>query len=258
MSIKDVAEMLSLAQRGIETANNTGDEALFHLSSTLVSKALQHPDASAFMSAIASAAKKVQESPFGNDPDLEDNGGGIFNPEGEDVGDGSKVEDKKVLQQQQQEEQMQQMQEQQQMQQQQPQGNQPPQPQEGEEEQPQEGEEQQEDPDEDSDAASPSYEGVTDGEEDDMDENQRGKSQAAISGVVRNLRPLNMLESAANNLASLNTVAYGAKRVLVYDDEGKSIGDVNVNANGNHAEKISGVPMKYGKIKGNQAWIPSK
>jgi len=234
VSIRDVVELFSLAQQGIDSANASGDEVLLHMSNQLVTKALQHPDAPILLTAMYEAAKKIQESPFGNDPDLEDNDGvGIFNPEGEDVGDGAKVEDKKVLEKKQQEQQMQQMQEQQQMQQGQPQQGQNPQG------QPPQGEEEQ--PDEDSDAASPSYEGVTDGEDDDLDENHRGKVATS-----------NLLAVAARNLASLNN------RVLVYNDKGKAIGHVASNANSIHAERVSGLPMKMEKINGKVSWVPCK
>lgn len=88
MSARDVADMLALAHRGFTEAASAHDENMRRMSVKLVSKALQHPDAAAFFGGLQLALAEIE--PFGNDPDIDDNGDGVMDPEeNDDVDAGS-------------------------------------------------------------------------------------------------------------------------------------------------------------------------
>jgi hypothetical protein len=83
MSVKQVADMLALAYEGFEKAKTSNDKELHQLSKKLMIKALCNKSAGEFFGGIQLALGEIQESPFGNDPDIDDNDNGILDPEDE-------------------------------------------------------------------------------------------------------------------------------------------------------------------------------
>jgi hypothetical protein len=75
--VRDVVELLAIAHRGLTEAESNFDEKLRRQSMRLLEKAVKHPDAPAF---FAAAQLAIDES-IGNDPDVDDNGEGIIDPE---------------------------------------------------------------------------------------------------------------------------------------------------------------------------------
>ena len=80
MSTQDVVSLLSLAHRGFTLAVESDDEMMRRQCIHLAAKALAHPDAGLFFGALQLVH---DELPFGNDPDIENNGNGIMDPEEE-------------------------------------------------------------------------------------------------------------------------------------------------------------------------------
>lgn len=81
MSVKKVADMLALAYEGLETAREANDAKLKELSLTLIAKAMQEEYACDFFSGIQLALGEIEENPFGNDPDIDNNDEGVMDPE---------------------------------------------------------------------------------------------------------------------------------------------------------------------------------
>ena len=82
MSIRDVADMLALAHQGFSTASEQSDEQLRRMSIQLASKAFSHPDAAVFFGGLQLAVSElVEEKPWGNDPDIDDNDEGVMDPQ---------------------------------------------------------------------------------------------------------------------------------------------------------------------------------
>ena len=136
MSVRHVADLLALAYEGFNQAETALDEELRRMSVKVVAKALAHPDAGAFFGGIQLALAEVKEAPFGNDPDIDDNDEGIFDPEDDDTED--------------------------------------------------------QDVDEDSPAAGPAYEGVTDGDEEDQlsenDQDENKEQSRVVTAALANFR----------------------------------------------------------------------
>ena len=84
MSAKKVADMLALAYEGYEKAKETNNAELKSLARELVIKALSNKEAGAFFGAIQLALGEIEETPFGNDPDIDDNDNGVSDPEDDD------------------------------------------------------------------------------------------------------------------------------------------------------------------------------
>ena len=87
MSVRDVADMLALAREGLVAAAQQSDEQLRRDSVRLVAKAVSHPEAGVFLSALQEALADFIEKPYGNDPDLDENEGGVLDPYAADVPD---------------------------------------------------------------------------------------------------------------------------------------------------------------------------
>lgn len=97
MSVRTVADLLSLAGEGVRAAKHTGDKVLLANSERLALKALHHPDAVAFLAGISLALAetapvgaiiqktKFKGLPWGNDPDAIHNGASPLDPTAPDI-----------------------------------------------------------------------------------------------------------------------------------------------------------------------------